>query len=78
VAESLDVDEGEVGGAFNLEEPTQMELALVMIGEERGIKVPDRPCERCDEEIPADRRGPGVKFCSDRCRKATGNHVIAV
>lgn len=60
--------------AFNLEEPTQQELALVMVGEERGVRV-DRPCKVCGEEIPLQRgaRGRGAVYCSDVCRSRASN-----
>lgn len=43
-------------------------LALVMPG---GEPLPERACEHCGEEIPADRgvRGGPARFCSDRCRR---------
>jgi predicted nucleic acid-binding Zn ribbon protein len=40
-------------------------LALVMPG---GTPLPERACEQCGVEIPADRHG-AARFCSDRCRR---------
>lgn len=40
-------------------------LALVTPG---GTPLPERACEHCGEEIPADRRVV-ARFCSDRCRR---------
>jgi predicted nucleic acid-binding Zn ribbon protein len=40
-------------------------LALVMPG---GTPLPERACENCGEEIPADRHR-AARFCSDPCRR---------
>jgi hypothetical protein len=55
--------------AYNRAETSREELALVLIGEERGERLPDRACDLCGREIPAGRRGPGVRYCSDVCRQ---------
>jgi hypothetical protein len=43
----------------------QAVLALVMPG---GIPLPERACENCDVEMPADRHRT-ARFCSDACRR---------
>jgi predicted nucleic acid-binding Zn ribbon protein len=40
-------------------------LALVMPG---GTPLPERACEGCGQEIPAD-RNRNARFCSDVCRR---------
>jgi hypothetical protein len=45
--------------------PERAVLALVTPG---GMPLPERACENCGEEIPADRHR-GARFCSDRCRR---------
>jgi hypothetical protein len=40
-------------------------LALVMPG---GTPLPERACENCGEEMPADRHR-AARFCSDPCRR---------
>jgi hypothetical protein len=43
----------------------QAVLALVMPG---GSPLPERACENCDVEMPADRHRT-ARFCSDACRR---------
>jgi predicted nucleic acid-binding Zn ribbon protein len=42
-------------------------LAIVMPG---GTPLPERACEGCGQEIPAD-RNRNARFCSDPCRRHT-------
>jgi hypothetical protein len=43
----------------------QAALALVMPG---GTPLPERACENCEQEMPADRHR-NARFCSEPCRR---------
>jgi hypothetical protein len=57
--------------AWERHDATRPESALLALVTPEGQPLPERACEHCGEEIPADRgvRGGAARFCSDRCRR---------
>jgi hypothetical protein len=56
--------------AYEFEEPDRLELALSFVGSERGVRVPDKQCERCGAEVL--RKQPWARFCSTNCQRLYG------
>jgi hypothetical protein len=54
--------------AWERHDATGAERAVLALVTPGGTPLPERACENCGEEIPADRHG-GARFCSDRCRR---------
>ena len=54
--------------AWERRDASRTERALLALLTPGGTPLPERPCEHCGEEIPADRgvRGGAARFCSDR------------
>jgi hypothetical protein len=47
---------------------TRTDRALLVIVRPGGTPLPERACEQCGVEIPADRHR-NARFCSDACRR---------
>jgi hypothetical protein len=47
---------------------TGAERAVIALVRPGGTPLPERACEQCGVEIPADRNG-NARFCSDGCRR---------
>jgi hypothetical protein len=54
--------------AWERRDATRPEQALVVLVRPGGEQLPERACENCGEEIPADRHR-NARFCSDPCRR---------
>jgi predicted nucleic acid-binding Zn ribbon protein len=54
--------------AWERRDASRSERALLAIVTPHGTPLPERACEQCGEEIPAD-RSYAARFCSDRCRR---------
>lgn len=57
--------------AWERRDASRTERALLALVTPGGTPLPERACEHCGGEIPADRgvRGVPARFCSDRCRR---------
>lgn len=57
--------------AWERRDASRPESALLALVTPGGHPLPERACEHCGEEIPADRgvRGAAARFCSDGCRR---------
>ncbi len=57
--------------AFERVPASRHERALAAVAQDPDRQpMPDRPCERCGEEIPPD-RGPLAIYCSGDCKDST-------
>jgi hypothetical protein len=54
--------------AWERRDASRTDRALLVIVRPGGTPLPERACESCGVEIPADRHRT-VRFCSDRCRR---------
>ena len=54
--------------AWERRDATRPEQALSVIVRPGGTPLPERACENCGEEMPAD-RNVVARFCSDPCRR---------
>jgi hypothetical protein len=63
--------------AFEREPASEPEAAMALITCDDRVPIPEHPCSRCGEEIPADRLRRHARFCSEPCRKAAGDEVVS-
>jgi hypothetical protein len=54
--------------AWERRDATRPEQALAVFVRPGGEQLPERACEGCGQEIPAD-RNRNARFCSDPCRR---------
>jgi hypothetical protein len=54
--------------AWERRDASRTDRALLVIVRPGGISLPERACENCGVEIPADRHRT-ARFCSDPCRR---------
>lgn len=54
--------------AWERRDASRTDRALLVIVRPGGMPLPERACEGCGEEIPAD-RNVTARFCSDPCRR---------
>jgi hypothetical protein len=54
--------------AWEHRDATGREKALAVLVRPGGEQLPERACENCGVEIPANRHG-NVRYCSDPCRR---------
>lgn len=54
--------------AWERRDASRPERALLELVTPGGTPLPERACENCGEEIPADRHR-AARFCSDPCRR---------
>ena len=54
--------------AWERRDASSAERAVLALAEPGGTPLPERACEQCSEEIPADRHR-NARYCSDGCAK---------
>ncbi len=54
--------------AWERRDASSAERAILALAEPGGTPLPERACEQCSEEMPADRHR-NARFCSDGCAK---------
>jgi hypothetical protein len=54
--------------AWERRDTSRTDRALLVIVRPAGTPLPERACENCGEEMPAD-RNVVARFCSDPCRR---------
>ncbi len=54
--------------AWERRDASRTDRALLVIVRPGGLPLPERACENCGEEMPADRHRT-ARFCSDPCRR---------
>ena len=54
--------------AWERRDASSAERAVLALAEPGGTPLPERACEQCSEEMPADRHR-NARYCSDGCAK---------
>jgi hypothetical protein len=54
--------------AWERRDTSRAERAILALATPGAMPLPERACEHCDTEIPADRHR-AARFCSDHCRR---------